>query len=97
MLEDEISCSTMEVDSSVLFRITIFDSDIKYIPHQTPRSLSDFYCKLLYTLEAHEEWAGILKSKDWGLSNIMSLPGGEKIVERIRSLSDQLRFAVLPP
>ena len=79
------------------FIISIFDNSISYNIHQTPDTLSRFYLKILQLLEDNPSWGVIVKSKNWSLEGLYSLPEGKEIVQRLKSLIEEKRAIVLEP
>ncbi len=77
------------------FIIAIFDSSVSYNIHQSPDTLSQFYLMAVRLLEDNPSWGGIIKSKNWNLSDFSFLPQGQKIVARMKALIEQKRLVVL--
>ncbi|MBI2470420.1 MAG: hypothetical protein HYV59_04160 [Planctomycetes bacterium] len=80
---------------SLSFVVTIFDSSSSYNGIVTPGSLSKFFLRILKLIENNPSWGAILKSKGKKRKNFLSLPSGEKIIEKLELLAKQNRAVVL--
>jgi hypothetical protein len=79
------------------FIISIFDSSVAYYLHQTPDTLSQFYLKILQIIEDNTSWGAIVKSKNWTLDGLRSLPQGDTIVKRFKFLMGRGKVIFLDP
>lgn len=79
------------------FVLAIFDNATAYNIPYSPKSLAQFYEKILRMLEENQSWAGIMKSKRGRMSDVMALPGGSDIYNKILSLINERKLLVLDP
>lgn len=80
------------------FIFSIFDSDVGHYQMQTPKTLSNFFLRLLSILEEHNNWGGILKAKFSSPEQYADiLPRGREIVDRMSILQKQGRLVIIPP
>ena len=81
----------------VSFVIALFDSSAAYNIHQTKETLSIFYLRILELLEKRPSWGLIVKSKNWDVDGLESLPAGDLIVQKLKHLMGAGRALVLSP
>lgn len=77
------------------FVIAMFDSSVSYDIYQSPKTLSEFYIRILQLLEDNPSWGMIVKSKNWNLEGLNYLPNGKDIVQRLKSLIKGKRAVIL--
>jgi hypothetical protein len=95
LVRDEAESIKNGLSEEVNFVIAIMDSSVGREIYQTPDTLSVFYEMTLRLLEQHPTWGGIVKSKNWELADLTSLPRGAEIVSRMVALMDRKRLVVL--
>lgn len=88
------------LDHGLEFIMSVFDSNVAHgasmSPNQTTESLASFFQRILDLLEANPRWGAMLKLKHENLSDYgYILPGGAKIIGRMRSLMEQKRLVEL--
>lgn len=81
------------------FIFSIFDSSTGGHYHvQTPKTLSQFFLRILSILEEHNNWGGILKAKSRSPEQYAdTLPRGREIVDRMSILQKQGRLVIISP
>lgn len=84
-----------ELSADLNFIIAVFDSSVSDSIHQTPKTLSLFYTRILDMLENNMSLGAIVKSKNWGLDDLRFLECGGEIVSRLKLLVDKKRVIVL--
>jgi len=56
-----------------------------------------FYLRIIELLEKNSTWGGIVKSKDYELKDILSIPHGIEIHKKMKNLIDNRRLVFLDP
>lgn len=82
---------------NVNFIISIFDDEVPYCGFQTPSSLTEFYLKLFSIIKDNFNFGGIIKSKQFDLNTLNSLPQGEQIIKIANKLIEEKRLVFLEP
>jgi hypothetical protein len=84
-----------ELKTKVKFCVSLFDSSFAYNIHLTPRSLSEFYLRIIDIIEKNGSWGAVVKSKNSNIKGLLSLPGGGEIVNRLEALLNSGRLLIL--
>lgn len=77
------------------FTIAVFDSSVGYQLYQCKETLSQFYVKIIELFHKNKQWRGILKSKNWNHNELVFLPNGDEIVQKLDLLIKSGRLLCL--